>query len=381
MKHNIALIPGDGIGPEIIDEGKKCIETLAELFDFKLEWTEFPYGAEYYLKNKIVLPDGALDEIGKCESIFLGAVGDPRVQTGILEKDLLLALRFHFDQYVNLRPIKLYPGVDTPLKDKDHNDINFYVVRENTEDFYVGFGTRFSSKEHNATFNLKRNTLPNPKYSLSVKQDEDAEQAVQLGIISRAGSERVIKYAFELAQKKGLNRVTSVDKANVLTSCYGLWRDVFTEVSKNYPNIETEFSFVDAITMWFVKNPEHYKVVVTPNMFGDIITDLGAMIQGGMGVAPGGNINPDGVSMFEPIHGSAPKYKGTGVANPIATILAGQLMLEEINEEKAADVLENAVINVLKEGKSVTKDLGGTSKTNDVGDRIVEEIRNIYHAK
>ncbi len=381
MNHKIALIPGDGIGPETIKEGKKCIDKLSDLFNFKIEWKKFPYGADYYLENDEVLPEDALDKIGECKSIYLGAVGDPRVKTGILEKDLLLKLRFHFDQYINLRPIKLYPGVNTPLKDKDHNDINFYVVRENTEDFYVGLGTRFKEKEHKATFELDRKTLPNPKYEFSVKQDTEAEQAIQFGVVSRAGSERVMKYAFELAKKKGYNKVTSVDKANVLTSCYGLWRDVFEEVSKKYPDIETEFSFVDAITMWFVKNPNHYQVVVTPNMFGDIITDLGAMIQGGMGLAPGGNINPEGVSMFEPIHGSAPKYKGMNTANPIATILAGQLMLEEIKEENAAQLLEKAVSNVLKEGKVLTRDLGGTAKTYEVGDRVVKEIELLYHSK
>jgi len=381
MSRKIAVIPGDGIGPEVIEEGKKCIDTLAELYGFSIDWVEFPYGADYYLEHKVVLPEDGLREIGKCEAIYLGAVGDPRVETGVLEKELLLKLRFYFDQYINLRPVKLYPGVPTPLKNKGPDDINFYVVRENTEDFYVGLGTRFKQKEHKAVFELKRSTMPNPRYELEINQEEESEQAIQLGIISRKGSERAIRYAFELAKKKNLKRVTSVDKANVLTHCYSLWRDVFTEVAKNYPNIETEFSFVDAITMWFVKNPEWYQVVVTPNMFGDIITDLGAMIQGGMGLAPGGNINPEGISMFEPIHGSAPKYKGMRVADPIATILAGQMLLEEIGETKAAETLEKAVIQVLKEGKTLTKDLGGTAKTNEVGDVTLEAIKNLYHSK
>lgn len=379
--HKIAVIPGDGIGPEVIEEGKKCINTLSKLFGFTIEWSEFPYGADYYLTHSEVLPEGALDELATYDAIYLGAVGDPRVKTGVLEKELLLALRFYFDQYINLRPIKLYPGIPTPLKDKTPNDINFYVVRENTEDFYVGIGTRFSEKQHTSTFDFKRKTGVESKYTLTVTQKNKDEQALQLGIITRAGSERVIKYAFELAKRKKLTKVTSVDKANVLTSCYGLWRDVFEDVSKKYPSIETEFSFVDAITMWFVKNPEYYQVVVTPNMFGDIITDLGAMIQGGMGFAPGGNINPDGVSMFEPIHGSAPKYKGMNVANPIAAILAAQMMLEEIKELKAAELLEHAVMNVLKNGKAKTKDLGGSAGTKDVGDEIVKEIISLYHSQ
>jgi len=196
-----------------------------------------------------------------------------------------------------------------------------------------------------------------------------------MGIVSRGGSKRIIEYAFELAKKKGKTRVTSVDKANVLTSVYGLWREVFEEVSRGYPGIETEFNFVDAVTMYFISKPEWFDVVVTPNMFGDIITDLGGMIQGGIGLAPSGNINPGGVSMFEPVHGSAPDLKGKGAANPIAAILAGQMMLEQLGEQKAADIVENAVIEVLKEGKVRTRDLGGSSKTDEVGDAVVERVK------
>ncbi|MEM3519823.1 MAG: isocitrate/isopropylmalate family dehydrogenase, partial [Candidatus Hadarchaeales archaeon] len=214
------------------------------------------------------------------------------------------------------------------------------------------------------------------KFGLDVEVDGD-EIAYQIGVISRKGAERTIRYAFELARKKGKKRVTSVDKANVLTHVYSLWREVFEKVAREYPEIETEFAFVDAITMWFVKNPEWYQVVVTPNMFGDIITDLGAMIQGGLGLAPGGNINPEGVSMFEPIHGSAPKHAGKNVANPIATILAGEMMLEHLGEVRGAQVIEEAVVEILKEGKVRTYDLGGKSKTSEVGDAIAAKIREI----
>lgn len=374
--YKISVVPGDGIGPEVMEEGIKVLEAAGDACGVKFDWKYFPYGAEHYLDTKDVLPEDGLKEMEKTAAIFLGAVGDPRVKPGILEKELLLKMRFYFDQYVNLRPIKLYPGVPCPLKDKGPEHVNFYVVRENTEDFYVGVGDRFSSKAHNSLLEIKRD-LYDLKFDIDITQDKDREIAYQVGIISREGSKRIMEFAFEFAKRKGMNRVTAVDKANVLTSVYGLWRDVFEEVAKGYPDIETEFNFVDAVTMWFVKNPEWYRVVVTPNMFGDIITDLGAMIQGGMGLAPGGNINPEGVSMFEPIHGSAPKYKGQNRANPIATILAGQLMLEDLGEQEAAELVERATIEILKEGKILPRDLSGTAKTDEVGDAIAKKVTEL----
>lgn len=374
--YKISVVPGDGIGPEGIEEGIKVLEAAGDACGVKFDWKEFPYGAEHYLDTGEVLPEDGLKEMEKTEAIFLGAVGDPRVKPGILEKELLLKLRFYFDQYVNLRPIKLYPGVPCPLKDKGPEHVNFYVVRENTEDFYVGVGDRFSDAKHSSLLEIKRD-IYDLKFDIDITQDKASEIAYQVGVVSREGARRIMEFAFEFAKKKGMNRVTAVDKANVLTSVYGLWRDVFEEVARGYPDIETEFNFVDAITMWFVKNPEWYRVVVTPNMFGDIITDLGAMIQGGMGLAPGGNINPDGVSMFEPIHGSAPKYKGQNRANPIATILAGWLMLEDLGEQKAADLVEQATIEVLKEGKVLPRDLGGSAGTDEVGDAIAKKVAEL----
>jgi isocitrate/isopropylmalate dehydrogenase len=318
------------------------------------------------------VPQEGLDRLAETDAIYLGALGDPRVQTGILEQGVLLKLRFYFEQYINLRPIKLYPGVPCPLKDKRPEDIDFYVVRENTEDFYVGIGGRAKGHSH-AQLEVLR-SIYRAKFGLDIDVEQD-EIAYQIGVVSRKGTERAIRYAFELARKKGKKRVTSVDKANVLTHVYGLWREVFEQVAKGYPEIETEFAFVDAITMWLIKNPEWYQVVVTPNMFGDIITDLGAMIQGGLGLAPGGNINPDGISMFEPIHGSAPKHAGKNVANPIATILAGQMMLEHLGEVEAANKVEQMVIEVLKEGKVRTRDMGGRSSTSEVGDTIAMKLK------
>lgn len=371
--HKLGLLPGDGIGPEIIAEGKKVIEAAAEKEGFKVKWKEFPYGADHYLETGELLPEEALKEMEELEAIYLGALGDPRIEPGVLEKGILLALRFYFDEYVNLRPVKLLEGIKTPLANKGPKDIDFTVVRENTEDFYVGIGSRVKPGKNKQVLEVKR-TLYNVKFGLDIDVDKD-EIAYQIGVLSKKGSERVIRYAFELAKKKNKTRVTAVDKANVLTNVYGLWRQVFEEVRKDYPGIETEYNFVDAITMWFVKQPEWYQVVVAPNMFGDIITDLGAMIQGGLGLAPGGNINPDGVSMFEPIHGSAPKYKGMNRANPVATIWAGALMLEEIGETKAAADIVHAIEEVIKEGKTLTKDLGGTATTSEMGDAIAAKIK------
>jgi 3-isopropylmalate dehydrogenase len=371
--YNLALIPGDGIGPEIIREGKKVIEAASKIYGIEINWIEYPFGAEHYLKTGELMPDSALKEIQDLDSIYFGAIGDPRIKPGILENEILLKIRFYFDQYINLRPIKLYKGVPCPLKDKKPEDINFYVVRENTEDFYVGIGGRFKARANQDHLEVLRK-LYKAKIKVNFNLEQEEEIAYQIGLISKPGAQRVIKYAFELAKKKDMKRVTSVDKANVLTNIYGLWREVFTEVSAQYEDIETEFTFVDAITMWLVRKPEWFKVVVAPNMFGDIITDLGAMIQGGLGIAAGGNINPEGVSMFEPIHGSAPKYKGKSVANPTATILAGAMMLEFLGEIEVAKDIEDAVEKVLSEGKVRTQDLSGESSTEQVGDEIVKKL-------
>ncbi len=373
--YRIAVIPGDGIGPEIINEGKKVIEAVSEKENFEVEWIEYPFGADHYLETGELLNEDALKEMEKMDAIYLGALGDPRVKPGVLEKGILLALRFYFDQYVNLRPVKLLEGVECPLKNKKPEDIDFVVVRENTEDFYVGIGNHANVGKNKQELEIIR-SLYSVKFGLDIEVD-GCEIAYQIGVISRKGAERVIRYAFELARKRGDSRVTAVDKANVLSHVYNFWRSIVEEVSKDYPDIEHEFNFVDAITMWFVKNPEWYQTIVTPNMFGDIITDLGAMIQGGLGLAPGGNINPDGVSMFEPIHGSAPKYAGKNVANPIATIWAGAMMLEEIGEEKAAKDIVKAIELVLKEGKVRTKDLGGKATTSEMGDAIAKKVKEL----
>jgi len=349
--YDIGVIPGDGVGPECIREGLKVIQQASKKSGFTLNLVHYDFGAERYLKTGEVLPDSALDELKKLDAIYLGAVGDPRVKQGVLELGLLLKLRFGLDQYVNLRPVVLYPGVWTPVKDKGPEEIDFVVVRENTEGLYAGLGGF-----------LKKGT-----------QDE---VAVQEMVVTRKGIERVVKFAFEYCKKRNKRKkITMVDKANVLTYAGDLWQRVFYEVGEKYPDIEKDHAYVDACCMWFVKNPEWFDVVVTGNLFGDIITDLGAMVQGGMGVAAGGNINPDGVSMFEPIHGSAPKYAGQNKINPIATIAAGAMMLEILGEDKASQAVDDAIKKTLASGK--IKDMGAGRMgmtTSEVGDLIASKI-------
>ncbi len=370
--YKIALIPGDGIGPEVVHEGRKVIDTVGEIDGFEVKWEEYPMGADHYLETDELIAEDTLEEISSMDSIYLGALGDPRVKPGILENGILLTMRFYFDQYINLRPIKLLEGVWCPLKDKTPEDINFVVVRENTEDFYVGIGNRVDPGKSQNHLEVLREQYK-VKFDLDIENDD--EIAYQMGVMSRKGAERVIKYAFELAKERGDTKVTAVDKANVLSHIYNFWREIVEETSRGYPEIEHEFSLVDAITMWFVKNPEWFQVVVAPNMFGDIITDLGAMIQGGLGLAPGGNINPDGISMFEPIHGSAPKYKGMNKANPIATIWAGAMMLDDIGEKESARKIMKVIEEILKEGRVRTMDIGGKNTCSEMGDAIVERLK------
>ncbi|MDP2646028.1 MAG: 3-isopropylmalate dehydrogenase [Desulfobacterales bacterium] len=350
-EYRIAVIPGDGTGPEVVAEGLKVLETVAEKCDIKLNLTYYNLGGEHYKSTGEILPDQVLEELALLDAIYLGAIGHPDVKPGILEKGLLLKLRFHFDQYINLRPVKLYEGVDTPLKNKGPEDIDFVVIRENTEGLYAGAGGF-----------LKRGTPD--------------EVAVQESINTRKGVERCIRYAFEYCRKRNKGKkLTLCGKTNVLTFAFDLWERVFYEVAKEYPDIATDYAHVDATCMWMVKNPEWFDVIVTDNMFGDIITDLAAMIQGGMGIAAGGNINPDGISMFEPIGGSAPKYTGQRMINPIAAICAAQIMLETLGESKAAAMIEKGVMKVLRDDiKDVAAGRMGY-RTDEVGDLIAGYIR------
>ena len=349
--YRIAVIPGDGTGPEVVAEGLKCLAAVAPRFNFTYETSTFDFGGNRYLRTGETLPDGALDELRRFDAIYLGAIGHPQVRPGILEKGILLRLRFELDQYINLRPVKLYPNVDCPLKNKGPEDVDFVVVRENTEGLYTGSGG-------------------------FLKKGTPDEVAIQTSINTRKGVERCVRYAFEYTRRRNKKKtLTLCGKTNVLTFAWDLWERVFHEIGKSdYPDIKREYAHVDATTMWMVKNPEWFDVIVTDNMFGDIITDLGAMVQGGMGVAAGGNINPEGVSMFEPIGGSAPKYTGQGVINPIAAIAAMQMLLDAIGEQAASDALERAIIEVVgTKLKSMSAGKMGYS-TSQVGDLVADAV-------
>ncbi|NYT00772.1 MAG: isocitrate/isopropylmalate dehydrogenase family protein [Methanocellales archaeon] len=368
--YKVPVIGGDGVGPEVIEEGKKVLRAAAEVYDFDIEWLDYPHGANYYLETGELIQEDTLRELKKYKAIYLGAVGDERVKPGVLEKGILLAIRFYFDQYINIRPIRLLEGIWTPLKNKGPKEINFKVVRENTEDFYIGIGGRARKGLSNYELDIIRE-LYSVKFGLDIDSDSD-EIAYQVGMISKEGTERVIRYSFELAQSSK-KHVSSADKANVI-SMYEFWREVLESVAADYPDVKVDFNYVDAMAMWFVKNPEWFDIVVTPNMFGDILTDLGAMIQGGMGFAPGGNINPQGTSMFEPIHGSAPKYAGKSRANPIATIWAGAMLLDHLGEKEASNTIVGAIEQSISKCNVKTYDMGGSFKTSDVGDEIARII-------
>jgi 3-isopropylmalate dehydrogenase len=348
--YKIGVIPGDGTGPEVIAEGRKVLDTVSQKFGFALHYTVYDVGGDRYLKTGETLPNSVLTEFKGHDALYLGAIGHPDVKPGILEKEILLRTRFELDLYVNLRPVKLYPGVDTPLKNKGPQEIDFVVVRENTEGLYTGSGGLF-------------------------KKGTADEIAIQESVNTRKGVERCLRFAFEHTRKRNKNnKLTLVGKTNVLTYAFDLWERAFYEVAKEYPGITTDYTHVDAACMWMVKNPEWFDVLVTDNLFGDIITDLGAMIQGGMGIACGGNINPNAVSMFEPIGGSAPKYTGKNQINPLAAILAGGMMLEFLGEEDASVAIEQGVVRALKTDiKSLDAGKMGMG-TTEVGDLIARYV-------
>lgn len=348
--YKIAVIPGDGTGPEVVNEGLKVLKAISEKHHFTYETILYNVGGERYKKTGETLPDSVLKELESADAIYLGAIGHPDVKPGILEKGILLKIRFGLDQYINLRPVKLYPGVETPLKDKGPDDIDFVVIRENTEGLYVGSGG-------------------------FIRKGTPDEIAIQESVNTRKGVERCIRYAFNLCKKRGKEKkLTLCGKTNVLTYAHDLWQRTFEEVKLEYPDVTTDYAHVDAICMWMIKNPEWFDVIVTDNMFGDIITDLGAMIQGGMGIAAGGNINPEGTSMFEPIGGSAPKYTGQNVVNPMAAISACQMMLEHLGEVEASAIVEKAIMKVLSTHlKSMSAGKMGYT-TSEVGDLVVKYI-------
>ncbi len=366
--YKIAVLPGDGTGPEVVAEGLKVLKAAGAKFGFTYETTTYNWGGENFLATGVTLPENFKSELEKHDAAFLGAIGHPGVKPGILEKGILLKLRFELDQYINLRPVKLYPGVETPLAGKGPEDIDYVVVRENVGDVYCGLGGV---------------SMPGTKQ----------EVAMQDMVYTYFQVERCIRYAFELVRQRHskanpwrglkaedikagkIGQLTMCGKTNVLTYVFGLWDRVFHEVGAEYPDVKLDYCHVDATCMWMVKNPEAFDVIVTGNMFGDIITDLAAITSGGMGVAAGGNINPTGVSMFEPIGGSAPKYTGLGVINPLAAVGAVSMMLDFLGEKTAAQSIEDAIAFVTgNKLKSMSAGKMGYS-TSEVGDLIVSNLK------
>lgn len=347
--HKIAVIGGDGVGPEVVEQGMRVLAKAAEKYNFKYEATELPWNTQHYLDTGELMGPEAVEDAKQYDAIFLGAIGDPRVEVGLVERAIIMGFRFGLDQYINLRPIKLYAEHLCPLKDKKPEDVDMLVIRENTECAYAGVGGIF-------------------------KKGTPDEVAIGEMIYSRKGVERAIRYAFEAARERNkAKKVTLIDKANAIRA-QDIWTRVFAEVAEEYPDIETDHAYIDAACMWMVKNPEWFDVVVAPNLFGDIITDLGAMIQGGMGIAASGNIHPGKTSMFEPIHGSAPKYTGKNVANPIATINAASMMLDFLGEKEAANAVEGAIARLLSSKRIPSLGADSGLSTTQIGDMVLEEL-------
>ncbi len=352
--YNIGVIPGDGIGPEVLAEGLKVLEAVAAGAGFDYRLVEYPYSGAYYLRTKELVPAAVIDEWRTLDAVLLGAIGHPDVEPGLVERSVILGLRFGLDLYINLRPIKLYAEHLCPLKGKQPSDIDFVVVRENTEGLYSQIGGH-----------LKKGTPD--------------EVALVNGVYTWKGCERASRYAFELARTRaagrhdGPGRVTLVDKANALRP-HDIWTRAYAHVASDFPEIETDHAYVDACCMWMIKNPDWFDVIVTTNMFGDIITDLGAMLQGGMGIAASGNIHPGKTSMFEPIHGSAPKYAGKNVACPLGAIGAVGMMLDYLRETAAAAQIENATADLLRSGLVQSADARSGIATSAMGNMVVERL-------
>lgn len=355
MKHKIAVIAGDGIGPEVLAEGVKVLQAVSQVDGrFTLDFTHFPWGCRYYLETGRMMAEDGLETLKKFDAIFLGAVGYPGVPDHISLWDLLLVIRKKFDQYINLRPVKLLNGAPTPLKDVRCEDIDMIFIRENSEGEYAGSGSWLYPGQPN-------------------------EVVIQNGVFSRKGCERVIRYAFDLARREGKS-LTSISKGNALNYSMVFWDQIFGEVAKEYPDVKTHSLLVDAASMFMVKDPKRFEIVVTSNLFGDILTDLGAAIAGGMGLAAGANINPERQfpSMFEPIHGSAPDIAGQQIANPLATVWSCAQMLNHLGYPEWEDRLVGIIEEMLVEKQVLTPDMNGSATTAQVGDEVVRKIREKY---
>lgn len=363
MKYRIAVFPGDGVGPEVVSEATKIIDKAAELDKFEIEWLRFPHGAEHFSETQEALGEKTLREIrNSCNAIYCGtfdqSAGIPSI------------IRGYFDQFASLRPIVLLPGMESAIAGKSHNDINFTIIRENTEDLYVGAGGRAKSGKSRHKIEVER-----LKAKLGIDIESKNDIAYQIGMLSKKGCERIARLAFEYAARKG-QKISAIDKANMMES-YSLWRESFEKTAKDY-NAEYEFSLIDTAVANLIRQPEKYGLIVAPNMFGDILSDLGTVLQGGISVGARGNINPEGISMFEPVHGSAPKLKEKGIVSPIATIWAGSLMLEFIGQQKSGELIMKAIESVLKEGRTRTQDFGGSNSTSEMGEAILDKFVEMH---
>jgi 3-isopropylmalate dehydrogenase len=344
----IAVIPGDGIGTDVTRQASKVLRSLATRFDLALELTEFDFGAERYLRSGSAITEEEFAQLAGFDAIFLGAMGDPRVPDNAHARAILLGMRFRFDLYINLRPVKLLDARLSPLRDVRPEDVDLVIVRENTEGIYLGLGGTF-------------------------KKDTPDEVAIEEDLNTRKGVERIIRAAFDYAQRTGRRKVTLTDKANAMQHAGSLWRRVFAEVGKQFPAVARDAVYIDALALDLVRRPAHYDVIVAPNLFGDILSDLAAALAGGLGVAPSANLHPGRPGLFEPVHGSAPDLVGTGKANPLAALLTAALMLRQLGQTDAGDTLEKAVEKAIRAGKT-TPDLGGTLSTDEVGDWICGQL-------
>ena len=370
-KHLIAVLPGDGIGPEVVGEARKVCDAAAAAFGFELQWNEFPFGAAYYLENQVVLPDSALDDMAECEAMMLGAVGDPRVKPGPLEHGLLLALRFHFDQYMNLRPALSFPNVPTPVKLDDGRRLDTVVVRENTEDFYMGLGGRGRGCLETSLETMRG--LYELSGHIGLRFMPDQEGAFSLGVMTRPAVARITRKAGELARERGEKVVQVATKSNAVPQLYGFWDEmVKATAASEFPDLEFRLVNVDALCYLLPRQPHDYGVLLCPNLFGDIVSDLLSALAGGLGLAASGNIG-DGLSMFEPVHGSAPTIAGTGQANPLAAIVSGAMMLRHLGRSQAAEAVDRAVFDYLS-GPGKPLELGGRDDLKTVGDQVTARI-------
>lgn len=375
MRYKVAVFPGDGVGPELIDEGMKVIDKAAELDKFEIEWVRYLYSAEYYLETKELLSAKALKEIkNSYHGIYCGTFDSFRAEDS-KTNDIAGTIRDYFDQFIILRPIRLLPSVESILAHKSKNEIDFVIIRENSEDFYVGAAGRAKNGKNSHQIEMLSSAFK-AKFDINI-DTKGNELAYQIGVLSKKGCERAVRYSFEYAKRKNCKKITFIDKANLL-DYYNFWRENIENIRRQFAEIEYEFTIVDAAVINFIRQPEKYKIVVAPNMFGDILSDLGTMLQGGLSFAAQANINPGGVSMFEPIHGSAPKLKGQGIVNPIATIWAGALMLENIGQQKSGDLIVKAIDCVLKDGKTRTQDLDGNNTTSEMTEAIIDKLIEIH---